>query len=88
MDVWDPARHLRIAWMSTVVLRFAPLITPPPSAVAEHTAQGGLLMSAPRETFRVDNPAHLAAAHDILNALAPFEVLPRPFISSLGALTI
>jgi hypothetical protein len=59
--------------------RFASMITPPPSAIAERTALGGLLMSATEETFRVDNPAHLAVARDILKALAPFEALPgRP----------
>jgi hypothetical protein len=78
MDFWDPARHLRIAWMSYVAPRFAPLITPPPFAIAERTAQGGLLLSATQETFRVDNPAHLAVAQDILKALAPFEALPWP----------
>jgi len=77
-DFWDPAPHLRIAWMSYVPPRFASLITPPPSAIHERTAQGGLLMSATEETFRVDNPAHLAAARDILKALAPFEALPWP----------
>ena len=77
-DLWDPSRHLRLAWMSYVPARFASLITPPPSAIAERTAKGGLLMSATAETFRVDNPAHLAAAQDILKALAPFEALPWP----------
>jgi len=51
MDFWDPARHLRIGWMSYVAPRFAPLITPPPSAIYERTAQGGLLMSATQDTF-------------------------------------
>jgi len=74
----DKTRHLRIGWMSYVAPRFASLITPPPSVIAERTAQGGLLMSATEETFRVDNPAHLAAAQDILRALAPFEALPWP----------
>ncbi len=78
MDFWDPARHLRIGWTSYVAPRFAPLITPPPSAIYERTAQGGLLMSATAETFRVDNPAHLAVAQDILKVLAPFEALPWP----------
>jgi hypothetical protein len=78
MDFWDPARHLRLGWMSYVAPRFAPLITPPPTAIHERTAQGGLLMSATQETFRVDNPAHLAVAQDILKALAPFEALPWP----------
>jgi hypothetical protein len=54
------------------------LITPPPSAIVERTAEGGLLMAATEETFRVDNPVHLAAARDILKALAPFEALPWP----------
>ncbi len=35
-------------------------------------------MAATAETFSVDNPAHLAAARDILKALAPFEALPWP----------
>ncbi len=76
MDVWDPKRPLRIGWMSYAAPRFAPLITPPHFAIYERTAQGGLLMSATQETFSVDNPAHLAAAQDILKALAPFEALP------------
>ncbi|MGO9675189.1 MAG: Imm52 family immunity protein [Methylocella sp.] len=78
MDFWDPSRNLRIAWMSYVSPRFAPLITPPPSAIVERTAQGGLLMAATDETFSLDNPAHLAVARDILKALAPFEALPWP----------
>jgi hypothetical protein len=79
-DFWPRSAdiHLHLAWMSYVPPRFASLITPPPSAVAERTAKGGLLMSATAETFRVDNPAHLAAARDILKALAPFEALPWP----------
>jgi Immunity protein 52 len=79
-DFWPRSAdiHLHLAWMSYVPPRFAPLITPPPTAIAERTGQGGLLMSATAETFRVDNPAHLAAARDILKALAPFEALPWP----------
>jgi len=78
MNLWPQETNVCPAWMSYVAPRFASLITPPPSAVAEHTAQGGLLMSATQETFRVDNPAHLAVAQDILKALAPFEALPWP----------
>jgi len=77
-DFWQKSAHLRLAWLNYVSPRFAPLITPPPSAIYERTAQGGLLMSATAETFRVDNPAHLAVAQDILKALAPFEALPWP----------
>jgi hypothetical protein len=74
----DKTHHLRIGWMSYVAPRFAPLITPPPTAIHERTSQGGLLLSATQEIFRVDNPAHLAVAQDILKALAPFEALPWP----------
>jgi hypothetical protein len=56
--------------------RFASLITPPPPAIAERTAQGGRLMSATEETFGCT--IHLAVARDILKALAPFEALPWP----------
>ena len=78
MDFCDPSRNLRIAWMSYVAPRFAPLITPPPSAIVGRTVQGALLMAATAETFSVDNPTHLAAARDILKSLAPFEALPWP----------
>jgi hypothetical protein len=78
MDVWDTTRNLCLAWMSYVAPRFAPLITPPPSAIVERTARGALLMAATGDTFSTDNPAHLAAAADILAALAPFEALPWP----------
>jgi hypothetical protein len=77
-NLWPEDAHLNLAWMSYVAPRFAPLITPPPTAIAERTAQGGLLLSATQETFRVDNPAHLAVSKDILKALAPFEALPWP----------
>jgi hypothetical protein len=77
-NLWPEDAHLNLAWMSYVAPRFASLFTPPPTAIAERTPQGGLLLSATQETFRVDNPAHLAAAQDILKALAPFEALPWP----------
>jgi hypothetical protein len=78
LNLSDKSRHLRLAWMSYVSPRFARLITPPPSAIVERTAQGGLLMAATEETLSVDNPNHLAAAAEILKALAPFEALPWP----------
>jgi hypothetical protein len=78
MDLWSQETNVYLGWMSYVAPRFASLITPPPTAIAERTSQGGLLLSATQDTFRVDNPAHLAAAQDILKALAPFEALPWP----------
>ena len=77
-NLWPEDAHLNLAWMSYVAPRFASLFTPPPNDIAERTTQGGLLLSATQETFRVDNPAHLAVAQDILKALAPFEALPWP----------
>ncbi|SFK11036.1 Imm52 family immunity protein [Methylocapsa palsarum] len=78
MDAWDKNRPLRLAWMHYIGPRFAPLITPPPSAIVERSARGALLLSAVDQTFCVDNPAHMAAAREILEALAPFEALPWP----------
>ncbi|MEJ0091955.1 MAG: hypothetical protein WDN46_00480 [Methylocella sp.] len=52
-------------------------IAPPASAIVERP-RGALLMAATEETFSIDNPAHLAAAGDILAALAPFEAPPWP----------
>lgn len=78
LNLCDTSRNFRPAWMTYLSPRFAPLIAPPPSAIVERTPQGALLMSATEETFSVDNPAHLAAANDILAALAPFEALPWP----------
>ncbi|WP_148213014.1 immunity 52 family protein [Methylocella silvestris] len=74
----DRTKKLRLAWMHYMAPRFAPLITPPPSAIVERTARGALLLSATDETFRIENPEHMAAAEDILKALAPFEALPWP----------
>ena len=42
----------------------------------ERCADGGLLLAATDDTFRTDNPTHLAVARDIEAALAPFNALP------------
>lgn len=78
LNLCDTSRNIRPAWMTYLSPRFAPLIAPPPSAIFERTARGGLLISATEDTFSIDNPAHLAAGNDILAALAPFEALPWP----------
>jgi hypothetical protein len=69
---------LRLAWISYVSPRFAPLVTPPPSAIVERQSNGGLLMAAADETFVTSNPQHLAAARDILAAAAPLNANPWP----------
>ncbi|WP_219321841.1 Imm52 family immunity protein [Methylovirgula sp. HY1] len=54
----------------------ARLITPPQTAIVDHLPNGGLLMSATTETFKVDNPTHLAVARDIAAATEPLNKLP------------
>ena len=57
-------------WMLYLDPHFAPFVTPPTSAVNERLADGGLLMSATTETFRIDNPQHMAVGRDIGAAVA------------------
>jgi len=80
MKLWDGRDpiHYRLGWISYVGPRFAHLITPPPSAIVERRPNGGLLMAATDEPFSVSNPAHLAAARDMLAAVAPLRALPWP----------
>jgi hypothetical protein len=82
MQFWPkPGRGqpmFRLAWISYLSPRFAPMVTPPPSAIVERTEAGGLVMSATAERFETANPAHLAAARDIFAALAPVNALPWP----------
>jgi hypothetical protein len=64
-------------WLTYLAAPFAAKITPPRSAKCEQV-DGGLLMVATEETFRVDNPAHVAVAREIDAALAPINALPWP----------
>ena len=75
---WRDPTYYRLGWISYVGPRFAHLITPPSSAIVERRPDGGLLMAATDEVFSVSNPAHLAAARDILAAVAPLAALPWP----------
>lgn len=68
----------KMAWISYLSPRFAPLVTPPASAIVDHTAQGGIVMTATEDRFDVTNPAHLAAAREIEAAIAPVNALPWP----------
>jgi hypothetical protein len=70
--------YYRLGWISYVGPRFAHLITPPSRAIVERQPNGGLLMAATDDTFSVSNPAHLAAARDILASVAPLNALPWP----------
>jgi hypothetical protein len=67
-----------LEWVTYLAPRFAPLVTPPASAIVEYLPDGGLLMIATEERFSIDNPAHIAVARDIEAALAPVKALPWP----------
>jgi hypothetical protein len=73
-----PRPRFGLEWMTYISPRFAPMVTPPHSAVVEKVPGGGLLMMATEERFEATNPAHLAIARDIEAALAPINALPWP----------
>nr|WP_219320098.1 Imm52 family immunity protein [Methylovirgula sp. HY1] len=68
--------HFHEVWMQYLSAPLARLITPPQTAIVDHLPNGGLLMSATTETFKVDNPTHLAVARDIAAATEPLNKLP------------
>jgi hypothetical protein len=81
MDFWPPVgsgHHFKLAWMTYVSPRFAPLIRPPQDIESQTVAGGGVLMVATRERFDVANPEHMAAARAIDTAMAPLNALPWP----------
>jgi len=67
-----------LEWMTYLSPRFAPMVTPPRSAIVERLTGGGLLMIATEERFETNNPTHLSVARDIEAALAPINALPWP----------
>jgi len=73
-----PREHFYLAWMTYLSPRFAPLVTPPRSALVERTDNGGLLMMATEERFTIANPRHVAVAREIATAIAPVNALPWP----------
>jgi hypothetical protein len=73
-----PRSHYYIGWISYVGPCFAPLINPPSTAIVERRSNGGLLMAATDEPFSIYTPAHVDAARDIREAVAPLNALPWP----------
>ncbi|WP_020174477.1 Imm52 family immunity protein [Methyloferula stellata] len=87
VEIWDPLDcratphellklidsdgYFRAVWMQYLSPPLARLITPPATSINEYLPNGGLLMSATTETFKVDNPSHVAVACDIADATAP-----------------
>jgi hypothetical protein len=83
IPLWTPVTVTRrptfkMAWITYLSPRFAPMVTPPRSAIVEYTPEGGIVMTATKDRFDVDNPAHLAVAREIEAALAPVNALPWP----------
>lgn len=76
LDLTNKKKHFRDVWMQYLSAPLAALVTPPETAITEHLPNGGLLMSATTETFRTDNPDHLAVARDIAKATAALNELP------------
>jgi hypothetical protein len=83
---WDYWRRLfgdrhyppfRSGWMTYLAPQYAIQITPPPEAIVERVAGGGLLLLATEERFSMDNPGHLAVADAIQAALAPIQDMVR-----------
>jgi hypothetical protein len=70
--------HFKMAWITYLSPRFGPLVTPPHLAIVDHTAEGGLMMTATEDRFDIANPGHLAVARDIEAALSPINALPWP----------
>ena len=79
-DLWlrPPSRnlHFPISWLSYVGPRQAHLVTPPTAGLVERRPDGGVLMAATNELFAVNNPAHMAAAHAVEQAVAPLSGTP------------
>ncbi len=76
MDLVDRQLSFHQVWMQYLSAPLARLITPPSTSINEWLPNGGLLMSATTETFKTDNPTHLAVARDIAAATAPLNALP------------
>jgi hypothetical protein len=94
VDVWEPdfcdvypdallplieTAHLSPNWMVYLHPNLAGRIDRPVDLpVVEPTPDGGLVLAAVMETFDVENPAHMAAARRLGDAVAPLNVLyPR-----------
>jgi Immunity protein 52 len=77
LNLVDKGIYFHESWIQYLFPRLASLVTPPPAPViVERLANGGLLMSATKQTFDVENPAHMAAARAIAAAIAPLNELP------------
>ncbi len=72
----QPLPNFLSGWMTYLSAPYARRIIPPPSAIAEPVAGGGILMIATNDPFTVDNPQHVAAADAIQACLEPLQSNP------------
>jgi hypothetical protein len=75
LELIDSDGHFRAVWMQYLSAPLARSITPPTTSINEYLPNGGLMMSATTETFKVDNPSHVAVARAIAAATAPLNEL-------------
>ena len=71
-------RTFHAAWMSYLSPRLARHVVPPAGVIIEQRPNGGLFMAATPETFRLDDPDHMARARIIEAALQPLDQRPFP----------
>jgi hypothetical protein len=71
-------RTFHAAWMCYLSPRLARHVMPPSGVIVEQRPNGGLFMAATDETFRLDDPQHMAQARMIEATLVPLDRLPFP----------
>jgi hypothetical protein len=72
-----PPPPFRSGWMTYLSAPYARKVTPPPLAITEPVAGGGILLLATSEPFTTDNPQHVAVADAIQVCLEPLQSNPR-----------
>ena len=74
MDFWaegEASSSFPVSWLSYVGPHLAPQVTPPAGVIVERRPNGGVLIAATTDLFDTDNPAHMAAAWAIEQAVLP-----------------
>lgn len=79
-----PMPAFRSGWMTYLSASYARKVVPPPLAITETVAAGGILMLATNDPFAIDNPEHVAVADAIQACLAPLQSDPRLTQSTAG----
>lgn len=74
MEFWaqgEASSAFPVSWLSYIGPRLASQVTPPAGIAVERRPDGGVLMAAATEPFDAGNPAHMAAARAIEQAVLP-----------------